>query len=549
MSVDSLITWVWQTGLAVSVLIVLVLVCRRTVARKFGARAAYALWALPVVRFVLPEIPVTINLPAWLASPSEPMLAIPTSARLEFFETVMVSPMATPVNWHMPLFIVWLSIATIYFTGQIRRQYLFMKSVRENSVLAAKPVQAKAAQACKKLAIKTMPELRIATNNIGPLVAGVFRPVVVLPHNFETKFNDHQQIFALTHELAHIRRGDLWAAFGALLFRALNWPNPLVHMAAAKFRIDQEAACDATVLKIMGGGAQTKQNYAATLIHCAKLTKNSKHNPNPKGQILQTSPLCLTIYHPLKERLMTLKTSTTNSTMLSRIGAGVLLVTALTLTAPVTFAGDPNPQKATEVKTKTKKVIKLVDNTNGVETAKHIEITTEDGVTTAYSIDENGNKTVIDAPEIRMMEGMEGLDGLDDPEGLAGMRILTMDTIGGHDSGEKRLKIIMGSDKDNMQTGQRFLMKDKDGSQSTIIVKSLTKDGGNNEIDLDNKIMILGQSDNSSHASAMVGAAQRLLDQAEAINREEELSAKTRRKLEKARKALKEAQEALEAEE
>ena len=546
MSVDSFITWAWQTGLAVSLLIVLVLVCRRAVAKKFGARAAYALWALPVVRFVLPEIPVTINLPAWLTSPSEPVSAIPipTPTQLELFEAVMFSPVAPPVNWQIPLLIVWLSVAIIYFIGQIRRQYLFMKSVRLNSVLAAKPIQAKAAQACKVLAIKTMPELRIAANNIGPLVAGIFRPVVILPHNFETKFNAPQQIFALTHELAHIRRGDLWAAFGALLFCALNWPNPLVHLAVAKFRIDQEAACDATVLKIMGGGAQTKQHCAATLVHSAKLTKTPNPNQSPNAQILQTSPLCLTIYHPLKERLMTLKTSKTNSTILSRIGAGALLVTALTLTAPVTFAGDPNPPETATVKVKTKKVMKFVDNTNGIETTKHIEITTEDGVTTAYSIDEHGNRTVIGASEIHMIEGMEGLSGL---EGLAGMRILTMDTIGGHDSGEKRLKIIMGGDMDSMQTGQRFLMKD--GAHSKIIVRRLAKDADGNVIDMDNEIMIMGQGGDVPQASMMVGAAQRLLERAESMNDDKELSAKTRRKLEKARKALKEAQEALEAEE
>jgi len=545
MSVDSFITWAWQTGLAVSLLIVLVLVCRRAVAKKFGARAAYALWALPVVRFVLPEIPVTINLPAWLTSPSEPVSAIPipTPTQLELFEAVMFSPVAPPVNWQIPLLIVWLSVAIIYFIGQIRRQYLFMKAVRLNSVLAAKPIQAKAAQACKVLAIKTMPELRIAANNIGPLVAGIFRPVVILPHNFETKFNAPQQIFALTHELAHIRRGDLWAAFGALIFRALNWPNPLVHMAAAKFRIDQEAACDATVLKIMGGGAQTKQNYAATLIHAAKLTKtpNSNPNPNPNAQILQTSPLCLTIYHPLKERLMTLKTSKTNSTMLSRIGAGALLVTALTLTAPVTFAGDPNPPKTNAVKVKTKKVIKFVDNTNGVETAKHYEITTEDGVTTAYSIDEHGNRTVIDASEVKIVDGLDGLDGLDV---LDDMNVFVMD---GDGSGENLLKIIMGSDMDSMQTGQRFPMKD--GAHSKIIVRRLAKDADGNVIDMDNEIMIMGQGGDVPQASMMVGAAQRLLERAESMNDDKELSAKTRRKLEKARKALKEAQEALEAEE
>jgi len=238
---------------------------------------------------------------------------------------------------------------------------------------------------------------------------------------------------------------------------------------------------------------------------------------------------------------MTLKTSKTNSTMLSRIGAGALLVTALTLTAPVTFAGDPNPPKTNAVKVKTKKVIKFVDNTNGVETAKHYEITTEDGVTTAYSIDEHGNRTVIDASEVKIVDGLDGLDGLDV---LDDMNVFVMD---GDGSGENLLKIIMGSDMDSMQTGQRFPMKD--GAHSKIIVRRLAKDADGNVIDMDNEIMIMGQGGDVPQASMMVGAAQRLLERAESMNDDKELSAKTRRKLEKARKALKEAQEALEAEE
>ena len=42
-----------QTIVAVSVLIALVLVARRPVAKHFGAGVAYALWALPLARLVL----------------------------------------------------------------------------------------------------------------------------------------------------------------------------------------------------------------------------------------------------------------------------------------------------------------------------------------------------------------------------------------------------------------------------------------------------------------------------------------------------------------
>ncbi len=527
MSVETILNWAIHTGISVSLLILLVLVVRRPFTRKFGARAAYWLWVLPLIRLALPEMPLTVNLPSWLASAPK----LPNDAVVPIqFEAVVYSPAAAQINWQTPVLVVWIAVAIIWLAAQIIRQRKFLKFIGETSVAAPKSVQVQAAEICRTLNI-SMPDIRLAATNTGPLVTGMFRPVIVLPQNFEEDFNDRQQHFALMHELAHIKRRDLWTAFGALVFRALNWPNPLVHVAAAKFRIDQEAACDAYVLNVIGGGMRTKRNYAATLIHSAKLTTNLK------AQAQQTSPLCLTIYHPLKERLMTLKTSKTNSTILSRIGAGALLVTAFTLTAPVTIAAGPEtPQppaiETDKTKTKTKKVMKWVENVDGVETAKHIEITVEDGVTTAYSIDEHGNKTVFDASEIKITEGMSGRD-----------QVRLFMALGDKASGENT-RFLMNSDLIHMEDG--------DAAQSTIVVVRLAKDADGNIVNRDTDILHMtgGLSGGGAQASMMVGAAKRLLEQAEkSITREKELSAKTRRKLDKARKALAEAQEALEAEE
>ncbi len=536
MSVETILNWAVHTGISVSLLIVLVLLVRRPFTRKFGARAAYWLWALPLIRIVLPEVPLTINLPNWLASAPKPLSE--TVVPLQF-EAAAYSPVAALINWQAPLLVVWLVVATIWLAAQIMRQHKFLKSIRETSLAAPKSVQIQAAEICRTLNI-SVPDIRLATTNMGPLVTGMFRPVIILPQNFEEDFNRHQQFFALIHELAHIKRRDIWAAFGALLFRALNWPNPLVHLAATKFRIDQEAACDAYVLTIMGGGVRTKQNYAATLIHSAKLTKTPTPTPSPNVQTVQTSPLSLTIYHPLKERLMTLKTSKTNSTMLSRIGAGALLVTALAMTAPVTIAvgQDSDTPKA---QTKMTKVMKMVENVDGVETTKHIEINTVDGVTTAYSIDEHGNKTAIDVADIQTEIQMAGGTGE-----FEDMNIFVMD---GGEAGKKRVKIIMGGNMENM-AGQHMLhKKNGEGGHSQIIVKRMTKDADGNIVEIGNDVMVMAQSGHNMHASSMVGAAQKLLNQAEVLADEKELSAKTRRKLDKARKALKEAQAALAAEE
>ncbi|TAD82982.1 MAG: hypothetical protein EAY70_02835 [Sphingomonadales bacterium] len=52
------------------VLIAAVLVLRRPVSRQFGPEAAYALWALPLLRLLLPPL----TLPAWMAPKALPPL-------------------------------------------------------------------------------------------------------------------------------------------------------------------------------------------------------------------------------------------------------------------------------------------------------------------------------------------------------------------------------------------------------------------------------------------------------------------------------------------
>ena len=515
MSADTMINWMLHTGLDVSVLIVLVLLFRRVFANIFGARAAYSLWILPFIRLVLPEIPIRISRPNWMGlAPDQSYEFLVSTVGIE-----NSLPSSTAMNFNMPIIGIWLAGAAFFLAIHMLRQEQFVKSVQSNSAPMPKNVRDNIINIAKELGVSSVPDVRISTLNTGPLVTGMFKPVIILPRNFAQDYNDQQQVLALTHELAHIKRRDLWAAYAMLVFRCLNWPNPLAYYSAAKFRIDQEAACDAYVLKTMGGGKRVKQNYVATLIHSAKLTQT------PTGHTQQVNPLCLTISHPLKERLMTIKTSKNKATLLSRIGVASFLVAACVATAPITIASAKDGDSTVHTKTKMKKVIKLVENNDGVETNKHYEITTEDGVTTAVSIDEHGNRTVVD---------IESIDGMSKKGGNEHMMMFVGDDHMG--DGEKHVKIMMSGNGEHMG----------DGEHSRVIVKRIRKGSDGTQVEFDNDVFVLG---GSSHASTMVRAAQGLLDRAEGMSGDNGISNDAKRKIKKARKALLEAQKALEASE
>ena len=56
-----MIDWLLKTLLATSGLIVLVLLAREPVRKRFGSRVAYGLWLIPVARLFMPTLTRTIE--------------------------------------------------------------------------------------------------------------------------------------------------------------------------------------------------------------------------------------------------------------------------------------------------------------------------------------------------------------------------------------------------------------------------------------------------------------------------------------------------------
>ncbi len=545
MNAEGVLTWAVQTGIAITLLTGFVLLIRRPFAKRFGAGAAYALWALPLIRVFMPTLMVpAIWLPPQTATPFS-SASVPPPAQSVYSDGLPNAAIysAEPINYAAILICVWLGGAVLWFVFQLIQQKRFMnRSLKESEPLSGRAVWA-AKRASDQLGFPRMPHIRRSRGEEGPLVAGLIRPVIIVPKDFEDNFTPDQQHFALLHEMGHIQRRDLWAAMACLLFRTVNWPNPLIHYAARKFRADQEAACDAFVLRVTGKSGQDRQLYAETLVQSARRA----------SRLYTPAPIGLTIYHPLKERLMMMKHTPTQTPLSARLGAGMLLLGAALLTAPITFAAPtpgapPTPQTPEPMADGTtgKKTIKQVIKWNdGGKTEKHYEIISDGGKPKAYSIGTDGSRTEIDPGDI---EGQHGHTRID--------------VLGQHDGDRNIEVIVMGDDsEETMEKRIRVLTEDIKGGQyphqKHVIVRT-DKDGKSNK---DVQVFTYSSSDSMAftfdqdgepmtetlRAKTMVSAASGLLDEAEGMSGEG-ISANTRRKIEKARKALKDAEEALAAE-
>ena len=87
----------------------------------------------------------------------------------------------------------------------------------------------------------------------GPIVFGVFRPVIGLPRDFAHRFSPAQQEVVLAHELAHLAAWDpLWYGL-ANLARALLWWHPLVWWVRRQLHSASEQAADEASLLVADG--------------------------------------------------------------------------------------------------------------------------------------------------------------------------------------------------------------------------------------------------------------------------------------------------------
>ncbi|KIJ00630.1 TonB family protein [Xanthomonas phaseoli pv. phaseoli] len=206
------------------------LVLRRALRAWLGATAAYAIWAavpLAVLAAVMPAPPIASALPTMPA-----LVAMPLNLH------------ASEPVWAAGLLTAWLAGAAAMAVALCWRQWRFVCSLG-----ALRAVDA---------------GVWTAMHDVGlPVSLGIWRPRIVLPMDFDTRYSAAERTLILAHERLHLRRGDLHANLPAALLLCIGWWNPLMHLAWRAFRLDQELACDAAVLMRYPG---KRHSYATAML-------------------------------------------------------------------------------------------------------------------------------------------------------------------------------------------------------------------------------------------------------------------------------------------
>src|SRR5262245_535759 len=99
-----------------------------------------------------------------------------------------------------------------------------------------------------------------------PGLAGLFRPVILLPADILSWTSREQRTAILRHEFAHLKRRDhIWSRFQSVL-RSLLFFHPLLRYADHQLSVERDIACDDRALDL---GAEPKA-YAQAILKAAE---------------------------------------------------------------------------------------------------------------------------------------------------------------------------------------------------------------------------------------------------------------------------------------
>jgi beta-lactamase regulating signal transducer with metallopeptidase domain len=222
----------------------------------------------PVLPHIEPAAENTLPLTTVAASPPSGTTDVPVANIPTEYIAAPSPPTTASLSWHGFAFLGWLAAVIAMALLLIQRMF-FVKGLLGQSKNPNDSMLNTFEQCRKKMKTHSRVTLKLSPITASPSVCGLFRPTILIPHNLPSKLNTEDLKSILLHELAHIKRGDLWINLAQALLQIAYFYNPLLWVANAIIRRIREQAVDEMVLVAMGARAE---NYPQTLLNISRLT-------------------------------------------------------------------------------------------------------------------------------------------------------------------------------------------------------------------------------------------------------------------------------------
>lgn len=248
-------------SLQASILAVVVILVRVLLGSALSPRWRYALWFLVLLRLAWPfSLPSPVSIFNLVLTP---LSAIPLDSDLGWLAGnvpgVVIEWLRSPTAR-----LLWV-MGMALLVGRVVLGWLVLCwRLRGSQAVCSWPIWW-LLQECKVATGVTTPLTILESPNLqSPCVVGFFSPRLVLPWGVVGRLSPDELRDVFLHELAHVKRRDIPAAWAVEVLKVLHWFNPLVWWICKRMDQDREEACDEMALDRLA--PDHPKAYGSTLI-------------------------------------------------------------------------------------------------------------------------------------------------------------------------------------------------------------------------------------------------------------------------------------------
>ncbi|MCA9023341.1 MAG: M56 family metallopeptidase, partial [Planctomycetaceae bacterium] len=185
---------------------------------------------------------------------------------------------------------LWLApwIMAVYVIGvALMLTRLIIASIRANrlgsqAVLVTEgPLVETLRSLAQQWSMKVVPALARAEQIVVPKVIGIIRPTILLPASAISGLSTEELELILAHELAHVRRYDMWIYLLQRFAEAILFFNPPLWYLSRRISVLREYCCDEMTCQVQPTSDSTsafesRVQYATALLRVAELAKQTR---------------------------------------------------------------------------------------------------------------------------------------------------------------------------------------------------------------------------------------------------------------------------------
>jgi len=317
--------WLVKASFQASILVCLILLIRFVLRERLPIRWHYCLWLILLVRLSLPWSPQSrlsiynlYHLSRWArptqfaaedtatqptgAGQAEGSIqtqakttagadAVPepgTQAAVDSPHQRSVMPPAkaelTSAQWAIVLAalpVLWLFGAITLGGYVLVRNIWLWRAVKKERALTNQQILDLLEDCKMQMRVQTIVGVVVTDRIESPALFGFVRPRILLPEGLLEGLSLDELHYVFLHELAHLKRRDIYLAWLVCLLQVLHWFNPLIWFAFGRMRADQEMATDALALST--AASHDSHLYGQTIVNLLEKFSRPQYLPSLAG--------------------------------------------------------------------------------------------------------------------------------------------------------------------------------------------------------------------------------------------------------------------------